>query len=39
MTTEQKPIKSGFGPQTAAKEVLEGLDLTGKTAIAFSVLY
>ncbi len=33
MTTGQKPLKSGFGAKTTAREVLAGLDLTGKTAI------
>ena len=33
MTTEQKPIRSGFGEQTTAAEVLAGIDLTGKFAI------
>jgi NAD(P)-dependent dehydrogenase (short-subunit alcohol dehydrogenase family) len=33
VTTEQKPLKSGFGAKTTAKEVLAGLDLTGKNAI------
>lgn len=31
--TPQTPIQSGFGPQTTAKEVLKGIDLTGKIAI------
>lgn len=31
--TPQVPIQSGFGPQTTAKEVLKGIDLTGKIAI------
>lgn len=31
--TQQAPIQSGFGPQTTAKEVLNGINLTGKTAI------
>jgi NAD(P)-dependent dehydrogenase (short-subunit alcohol dehydrogenase family) len=33
MTTEQKPLKSGFGAKTTAREVLAGRDLTGKTAV------
>lgn len=33
MTTEQKPLQSGFGPETTAQEVLAGQDLTGKVAI------
>jgi NAD(P)-dependent dehydrogenase (short-subunit alcohol dehydrogenase family) len=33
MTTEQKPLGSGFGSKTTAREVLVGLDLTGHTAI------
>src|SRR5262244_4018299 len=33
MTTEQKPLKSGFGAKTTAREVLAGSDLTGKIAI------
>ncbi|WP_169086772.1 SDR family NAD(P)-dependent oxidoreductase [Paenibacillus sp. PL91] len=33
MTTEQKPLQSGFGPETTAKEVLAGQDLSGKVAI------
>ncbi|RPJ56507.1 MAG: SDR family NAD(P)-dependent oxidoreductase [Acidobacteria bacterium] len=32
-TTPQAPIHSGFGPNTTAREVLRGHDLTGKTAI------
>ncbi|WP_176707774.1 oxidoreductase [Bacillus sp. FJAT-26390] len=31
--TPQKPIHSGFGPQTTAQEVLVGRDLSGKMAI------
>lgn len=33
MRTPQQPIGSGFGAATAAKEVLEGMNLSGKTAI------
>lgn len=33
MIIQQAPIKSGFGPKTTAKEVVEGLDLSGKTVI------
>ncbi len=33
MTSEQKPLKSGFGAETTAREALAGRDLTGKTAI------
>ena len=33
MTTEQKPLNSGFGAKTTAKEVLAGIDLKGKTAV------
>ena len=33
MTTEQQPLKSGFGANTSAREVLAGHDLTGKIAI------
>ena len=33
MTTEQKPVNSGFGAKTTAREVLAGRDLTGKTAV------
>lgn len=33
MIIQQTPIKSGFGPRTTAQEVVEGLDLSGKTAI------
>ncbi|NQX63074.1 SDR family NAD(P)-dependent oxidoreductase [Paenibacillus qinlingensis] len=33
MTTLQKPIFSGFGPQTTAQEALAGRDLRGKIAI------
>ena len=33
MTTEQKPLNSGFGPKSTAREVLAGRDLTGKIAI------
>jgi NAD(P)-dependent dehydrogenase (short-subunit alcohol dehydrogenase family) len=33
MVDRQAPIGSGFGPQTTAKEVLAGHDLTGKIAI------
>jgi NAD(P)-dependent dehydrogenase (short-subunit alcohol dehydrogenase family) len=31
--TAQAPIHSGFGPTTTAREVLAGIDLTGKVAI------
>jgi NAD(P)-dependent dehydrogenase (short-subunit alcohol dehydrogenase family) len=31
--TEQKPLISGFGPQTTAEEALAGCDLRGKVAI------
>ena len=31
--TPQKPIGSGFGPRSAAAEVLEGIDLSGKLAV------
>ena len=30
---KQKPIGSGFGHASTAKDVLNGIDLTGKTAI------
>ncbi|TFE22695.1 SDR family NAD(P)-dependent oxidoreductase [Cohnella luojiensis] len=33
MSTEQKPLQSGFGPQTTAQEALAGRDLRGKIAI------
>jgi len=33
MRTEQKPLHSGFGATTTAREVLTGIDLAGKTAI------
>jgi NAD(P)-dependent dehydrogenase (short-subunit alcohol dehydrogenase family) len=33
MTTEQKPVNSGFGAKTTAREVLKGRDLAGKTAV------
>jgi NAD(P)-dependent dehydrogenase (short-subunit alcohol dehydrogenase family) len=33
MTTQQHPLPSGFGHDTTAAEVLQGIDLTGKTAI------
>jgi len=33
MTTEQKPLHSGYGPSTTAEEVLRGIDLTGRSAI------
>lgn len=33
MTTEQKPLKSGHGPETTAQEIVAGHDLGGKTAI------
>lgn len=33
MLTEQKPIKSGFGPQTTAEEIVSGLDLRGKVIV------
>jgi NAD(P)-dependent dehydrogenase (short-subunit alcohol dehydrogenase family) len=31
--TEQNPLPSGFGPRTTASMVLEGIDLSGKTAL------
>ena len=33
MITEQKPLPSGFGPRSTAGEVINGIDLTGKTAL------
>ena len=33
MTTEQKPIGSGFGSQTTAADIVSGIDLRGKTAV------
>src|SRR5258708_34347439 len=33
MRTEQKPLPSGFGPETTAEEALAGCDLRGKIAI------
>ena len=33
MTTPQRPIGSGFGPDTTAAELLDGIDLTGKLAV------
>ena len=33
MINEQHPIPSGFGKDTTASEVLEGLDLTGRLAV------
>ncbi|MCM2477520.1 SDR family NAD(P)-dependent oxidoreductase [Rhizobium sp. CG5] len=33
MIDQQKPLGSGFGPQTTAAEVLTGIDLSGKIAI------
>ena len=33
MRTEQKPLKSGFGAKTTAREVLAGRDLTGRIAM------
>lgn len=33
MTTQQKPLGSGFGAATTAEEVVAGLDLSGQTAI------
>jgi NAD(P)-dependent dehydrogenase (short-subunit alcohol dehydrogenase family) len=33
MPTTQAPIHSGFGPTTTARQVLQGIDLTGKVAI------
>jgi NAD(P)-dependent dehydrogenase (short-subunit alcohol dehydrogenase family) len=33
MTTAQQPIPSGFGAQSTAAEVLQGIDLTGKLAV------
>lgn len=33
MTTLQQPIGSGFGPATTADEVMQGIDLRGRTAI------
>jgi len=31
--TEQRPLGSGFGARTTARDVLEGVDLTGKLAL------
>ena len=33
MSSKQAPIHSGFGPTTAARETLHGIDLGGKVAI------
>src|SRR5262245_49773414 len=33
MATEQKPLKSGFGAKTTAREVLAGRDLAGKVGV------
>lgn len=33
MTTPQTPIGSGFGPDTTAAQVMQGIDLGGRTAI------
>ena len=33
MTTEQKPLPSGFGLRGTVADVIEGIDLTGKTAL------
>src|SRR5262249_34852638 len=33
MPTPQAPIGSGFGAATTATEVIQGIDLTGKTAV------
>src|SRR5215471_6098743 len=33
IVTPQKPIRSGFGAQTTAREILHGLNLSGKIAI------
>ncbi|RKS04706.1 NAD(P)-dependent dehydrogenase (short-subunit alcohol dehydrogenase family) [Nocardiopsis sp. Huas11] len=33
MTTPQKPIGSGFGARSTARDVLEGIDLTGRLAV------
>jgi len=33
MRTEQKPLNSGFGPKTTAREVLAGIDLSEKVAV------
>jgi NAD(P)-dependent dehydrogenase (short-subunit alcohol dehydrogenase family) len=33
MTENQKPLASGFGPRTSAGQVLEGIDLSGRTAL------
>lgn len=33
MTNSQHPIGSGFGARTTAREVLAGIDLTGRYAI------
>ena len=31
--TEQKPLRTGFGPTTTAREVAAGVNLNGKTAV------
>ena len=33
MDTEQKPLRTGFGPTTTAREVAAGVNLDGKTAV------
>ena len=31
--TEQKPLRTGFGPTTTAREIAAGVSLGGKTAV------
>src|SRR6516164_8578334 len=31
--TEQKPLRTGFGPTTTARDVAAGVNLNGKTAV------
>ena len=33
ISEQQKPVNSGFGAKSEPTEVLEGIDLTGKTAL------
>jgi NAD(P)-dependent dehydrogenase (short-subunit alcohol dehydrogenase family) len=33
MNTDQKPLNSGFGPETTAEEVASGIDLRGKVCV------
>ena len=39
ISKEQKPLNSGFGAKTEPKDILQGIDLTGKVAHGYGRLF